>query len=185
VPRRVEDPGQPMVSLSVQKGHRPDRPRPDRLPTWANGRSERRCAAIDFAHVGKPAGGAEIAPSKWARWRSRAPPGPMGRPARHGAPCGLPGGVGGDPPAGGPARLLAVPGLWPRGRPRGPPRRQARPGRLGLRSRPPGRTLSALPYPNECPYARGRLVITPLGAGIGRAGGSAGAFSASHESRAG
>jgi hypothetical protein len=36
---------------------------------------------------------------------------------------------------------------------------------LGLRPRPPGGALSLLPCPTDAPYARGRLVITPLGAG--------------------
>jgi len=134
-------------------GRRPDRARPDRLPTWAKGRTERRCADIVFAHVGKVASGADaeaVAPDERARRRSRAPPDPTRRPARHRPPRSLPRGVGGDPPGGVPARPLEVPGLWPWGRPRGPPRRQARPGGLGLRSRPPGGALSAVPRADGC-----------------------------------
>ena len=39
------------------------------------------------------------------------------------------------------------------------------PGGLGLRSRPAGGALSAMHAQTDAPYGRGRLVITPLGAG--------------------
>jgi hypothetical protein len=100
-----------------------------------------------------------------ARGRRRAPPDPTGRPARHRPPRGLPGGVGGDPPDCVPTRPLAVPGC-------------GRGGALEVHhivKRAQGGSdfdldrLVALCPPcharTDAAYARGRLVITPLGAG--------------------
>jgi hypothetical protein len=64
-----------------------------------------------------------------------------------------------------PARPLAVPGLWPLGRPRSPPRRQTRPGGSDFDL---DRLVAFCPpchVQTDAPYARGRLVITPLGGG--------------------